>query len=126
MYRKFICAFVFAVLLCGHAWAYVIINAEIFPDENFRSYVQTEKDSNGDGILIDEEIADVDYINVYDMGISSLKGIEHFTNLEELDCRYNSLAELNVPASITASSRFGEQSVTGQVLSVSTNDISLI
>ena len=62
MYRKFICAFIFAILLCGHAWAYVIINAENFPDENFRSYVQTEKDSNGDGILIDEEIANVDYI----------------------------------------------------------------
>ena len=42
--------------------------------------------------------------------------------MEKLECDGNSLAELDVPASLTNSSFFGEQTVTGQVLSVSAND----
>ena len=115
--RRFICAVVFAVLLCGNAWAYVIINAENFPDEAFRSYVQTEI-ANDNGILLDDEIEGVDYIGVNSLGISSLKGIEFFTNLEILECEGNSLAELNVPASLTEDSSFGTQIIDNQVLSV--------
>lgn len=107
------------MLLCGHAWAYVIINAENFPDATFRAYVQENFD-DGDGILIDDEIAYVYDISVSGLGISSLKGIEHFTELETLECENNLLAELNVPDSLTDSSVFGSQTVTGHVLTVST------
>ena len=77
------------------------VNAEIFPDEKFRQYAEAF-DLDGDGKLSLEESRAVTKINVggtaeADGGITSLKGIELFTDLESLDCGYNSgLKELNV------------------------------
>ncbi|MGN0606199.1 MAG: hypothetical protein ACI4JM_06730, partial [Oscillospiraceae bacterium] len=73
----------------------IAINSENFPDENFRRYVQ-ELDTVNDDILSSEEIVAVTKIDVSDMGISSLKGIEHFTALEILNCGSNSLKSLDV------------------------------
>lgn len=67
-----------------------------FPDANFRSYVLASFDSNGDEKLDDEEIANVKYINAPSKTISSLKGIEYFTELLELDCDNNQLTSLDV------------------------------
>ena len=67
-----------------------------FPDANFRSYVLASFDSNGDEKLDDEEIANVKYINAPAKTISSLKGIEYFTELEGLDCDNNQLTSLDV------------------------------
>ena len=44
----------------------------------------------------DEEIANVKYINAPSKTISSLKGIEYFTELLELDCDNNQLTSLDV------------------------------
>lgn len=67
-----------------------------FPDANFRSYVLASFDSNGDEKLDDEEIANVKYIFASSKTISSLKGIEYFTELTELDCGNNQLTSLDV------------------------------
>ena len=67
-----------------------------FPDANFRSYVLVKFDSNGDEKLDDEEIANVKYIFAPSKTISSLKGIEYFTELLELDCGNNQLTSLDV------------------------------
>ena len=67
-----------------------------FPDANFRNYVLASFDSNGDEKLDDEEIANVKYINAPSKTISSLKGIEYFTELLELDCENNQLTSLDV------------------------------
>lgn len=67
-----------------------------FPDANFRSYVLAKFDSNGDEKLDDEEIANVKYINAPSKTISSLKGIEYFTELLELNCDNNQLTSLDV------------------------------
>ena len=67
-----------------------------FPDANFRSYVLAKFDSNGDEKLDDEEIANVKYIFAPSKTISSLKGIEYFTELLELDCGNNQLTSLDV------------------------------
>ena len=67
-----------------------------FPDANFRSYVLASFDSNRDKKLDDEEIANVKYINAPSKTISSLKGIEYFTELLELDCDNNQLTSLDV------------------------------
>ena len=67
-----------------------------FPDANFRNYVLASFDSNGDEKLDDEEIANVKYINAPSKTISSLKGIEYFTELLELDCDNNQLTSLDV------------------------------
>ena len=67
-----------------------------FPDVNFRSYVLASFDSNSDEKLDDEEIANVKYIFAPSKTISSLKGIEYFTELKELDCANNQLTSLDV------------------------------
>ena len=72
------------------------INETNFPDENFRNYVQSFDTVDDDEILSAEEIAAVTEIQVSDMGISDLKGIEHFTALIYLNCMNNSLTSLDV------------------------------
>ena len=67
-----------------------------FPDENFRSYVSTNLDKNGDGWLLPSEIAAVTEIDVNNKGISDLTGIEYFVGLEYLLCHDNNLTTLDV------------------------------
>ena len=53
-------------------------------------------DTNGDSKLSASEISAATRINVSDYNVSSLKGIEFLTSLEELNCAYGELTELNV------------------------------
>ena len=75
---------------------YVAINEENFPDENFRTYVDTNFDATNDAILTMEEIAAVTHIDVSDMGIKALTGVEYFTALNYLYCSGNQLTSLDV------------------------------
>ena len=81
-----------AVLAAGS----VDINEANFPDANFRSYVQTEFDKDGDKKLSSAEIAAVKEIIASLRGIKNLKGIEFFTALETLNCVQCELAALDV------------------------------
>ena len=81
-----------AVLAAGD----VEINEANFPDANFRSYVQTEFDKDGDKKLSSAEIAAVKEIIASTKGIKNLKGIEFFTALETLNCVQCELTELDV------------------------------
>ena len=87
-------------LVPAGAWAEsgggISIDEVNFPDKIFReSYVATyDTDSSGD--LSAEEIAAVTEIDCSTSKIASLKGIEFFTALEELDCSENLLAELDL------------------------------
>ncbi len=74
------------------------INEINFPDATFRNYVKSNFDTNKDGYLSKNEIAAVTTINVNNKGILSLKGIEYFTALTELDCSNNNLTSLDVSA----------------------------
>lgn len=75
----------------------VAINDTNFPDEKFREYVKTEFDEDNNNSLSADEIAKAKDIHLADMGISSLAGVEHFTNLEELDVQHNEeLTTLNL------------------------------
>lgn len=76
--------------------ASISIDETSFPDEAFRQYMETNFDKNGDKVLSDDEITDVTTIDVTDQGISSLKGIEYFTDLLYLHCNDNQLTELDV------------------------------
>ena len=80
--------------------AAVEINETNFPDENFRNYIAKESDTNGDGILSQEEIKSVSEIDVKFLNINSLKGVEFFTSLAILDCSYNNLSEIDVSNNI--------------------------
>ena len=74
----------------------IAINETNFPDDIFRDYVSKNFDSNADGNLSSAEIKLIEAVEVNGMGISSLKGIEHFTGLKWLNCENNSLAALDV------------------------------
>ena len=77
------------------------INKTNFPDDAFRQYVSDKIDtSNKDGFkdrfLSEEEINACTYIDVSNLGIRDLTGIQYFTKLTYLDCSENQLTELNV------------------------------
>lgn len=73
-------------------------------DEGFKEYCRNATDEwgvlpfdiNGDGIISPEEAENVRWIDVTDMGISSLKGVECFTELEILYCANNALTSLDL------------------------------
>ena len=73
----------------------VEINETNFPDENFRDWLW-EQNYDEDGVITDDEIKEITSIDVSFQKINSLKGIEYFTALTELDCDWNPLTFLDV------------------------------
>ena len=70
--------------------------AKYFPDDAFRGYVSDTFDTDGNGTLSTSEIQAIETIDCSRMEISSVKGVEFFTELSSLDCGFNSLTELDV------------------------------
>ncbi len=70
----------------------------VFPDANFRAYVLKNFDADNDGVISDEEAADVTQIAFgYGYGdIASLQGIDKFVNLTSLNCYGKQLTTLDV------------------------------
>ena len=56
----------------------IAIDKENFPDDNFRAFLLGQ-DYGKDGVLTEREIMNITEMDVYDMEISSLQGIEYFT-----------------------------------------------
>ena len=73
----------------------VKIDSKNFPDKNFREAVKTY-DTNRDGSLSSAEISKVIYLSVNNAKISSVKGVEKFTNLVSFYCSGNSIKSLDV------------------------------
>ena len=80
----------------GTAEGNLLINEENFPDDNFRSYISTNFDTDNQGYLTVEQVAGVKTISCVNMSIASLKGVEYFTALTRLECNLNQLTELDV------------------------------
>ncbi|MCQ2209870.1 MAG: leucine-rich repeat domain-containing protein [Paludibacteraceae bacterium] len=74
----------------------VAIDEEHFPDENFRNFALENFDQNESKNLEASEIEHITEVYCHESDISSLTGIEYFTNLEYLDCSDNNLAELDL------------------------------
>lgn len=88
-----------AGLLPTAAWAQgsgIPIDETNFPDQNFRAYVQAEKDKNQDNELSADEIGAAKSFHLQNMEITSLEGIEHFTQLNFLNCSSNQLTDLDL------------------------------
>jgi len=66
------------------------------PDAKFRSYLLKEFDRNDDGEISRAEALFVKTIDVQDLGVESLSGIEFFLNLTTLRCAGNKLTSLPV------------------------------
>ncbi|MBR5039385.1 MAG: leucine-rich repeat protein, partial [Prevotella sp.] len=79
----------------------VMINETIFPDELFRKWL-SRQEYGKDGILTEEEIAGVTFMNLFPQNliavghIKSLKGIEYFTAVTKIVCSMNELTELDL------------------------------
>ena len=74
----------------------VAINAANFPDANFRSYVSSNIDTDGNGKLTEAECNSVRIIDCHGVGVTNLKGVEYFTTLTNLRCYSNQLTSLDV------------------------------
>ncbi|MBQ9218275.1 MAG: hypothetical protein IJ160_08920, partial [Muribaculaceae bacterium] len=73
------------------------INATNFPDPVFRNDVSTHYDANHDGYLSYVESAATKEISLsHEKSLTSLKGVEFFTELKVLNVTYNSLASLDL------------------------------
>ena len=101
----FLLLFSFTVSPVSSAFAQEVstvrINAASFPDEAFRQWVLTNADTNGDQCLDSSEIAAVTSINIsQNQTIQSVSGIEYFTALEQLNCSYTNLRELDLSANM--------------------------
>lgn len=84
-----------------------VLSLEDVSDEAFRTYLQDNVDVNGDGALSPEEAEavtelgdpaadDVAGNGLCELGISSLEGIEHLTNLRVIVCSGNSIPLLDL------------------------------
>ena len=67
----------------------VAIDQTNFPDDNFRTFVAENYDTNKDSNLSAAEIAAVTSIDCRNKNIITMKGVEYFTALEELHCLSN-------------------------------------
>ena len=79
----------------------IAVDETNFPDDAFRNWVLNNIPGAGDGVLTDEEIADVSEIDCSGTedrygNIQNMKGIELFTNLYLLNCSYNQVTALDV------------------------------
>ena len=77
-------------------WSASVVISETFDDPFLRDYVSGEFDINGNGILSPEEIEAVVLLDLSDCEISSLKGIEVFTELQVLSCARLGLGTIDV------------------------------
>ncbi len=74
----------------------VAINATNFPDSHLRNYVKENFDKDNDGKLTPAEIFSITWIDVYESGVTSVKGIENFPFLVYLNCGSNNLTTIDV------------------------------
>ncbi len=71
------------------------LNEENFPDLIFREYISDLFDLDKDGLLTETEINTITTIEISNKNISSLKGIEHFDELTNLNCSSNQITTLD-------------------------------
>ena len=77
-----------------------LINSKSYvPDNNFENYL--EANGMGDGIPLNDSVFTysiiyVDTLNIQNLSISDLTGIEDFEDLQYLDCSYNPLTSIDI------------------------------
>ena len=75
------------------ARADVTINSTNFPDAAFRNYLLSEYPS---GTITTAQLNARTTLEVTNLGISNMKGVEYFTELTRLSCYYNNLTTIDV------------------------------
>lgn len=82
----------------GVSAADVSVNAVNFPDNEFRGYIVSNVDTDGNGSLSATEIALVKSMNIKSRGVADLTGINYFTALQTLNCSGNKLTSVSLDA----------------------------
>ena len=72
------------------------VDAIFFVDPVFKAYCVGKFDTNGDGEISKDEAKVVTAINASMLNITSLVGIEYFSNLESIDVSFNELETLDL------------------------------
>ena len=75
---------------------YIAINEENFPNENFRENVWWAWNTNRDNYFSPGELAAARWITCDNEEISSLKGIQFFTEIYKLECYYDNLTTIDL------------------------------
>lgn len=75
---------------------YIAINEENFPNENFRENVWWAWNTNRDNYFSPGELAAARWIACDNEEISSLKGIQFFTEIYKLECYYDNLTTIDL------------------------------
>lgn len=70
--------------------------ASAIKDIAFRQYCFEHFDANNDGVISKDEALGVNVIELSDMNIYSLAGLEYFTNLRELKCDKLKITEVDI------------------------------
>ena len=78
----------------------VPINESTFPDATFRSVIASTYDYNGNGYIDPDEVSMTMNISCEGMGISSVKGIEYFTDIQGLWVKDNNISSLDVSKNV--------------------------
>ena len=78
----------------------IILNDTNFPDYRFRRLIGNMMDVQEGGKISNTKLANIANIEVYNEGITTLKGIEFFTGLKSLECGKNNLTELDLSENI--------------------------
>lgn len=87
--------FLFTLVVFSCSNEVIIINESTFPDYSFRSFVLS-KWYGKDGKLTSSEIKEITEIDVDNLNIKDLKGIEYFTSLGTLSCKRNYLTSIDL------------------------------
>ena len=98
-----ICNLLVTIALCFTSLgvkASVVLNSTNFPDPVFRTYISGLTGVSVGGTISDAVIAEVKEIDVKNMEVSSLKGVEYFTALEDLDCSKNNLTSIDISKNV--------------------------
>ena len=75
----------------------ILINEDNFPDTVLRKYIINHAfDKNRNDALDKSELKAVDSINLYETGVSSLEGLQYFTEITFLDCGANNLSSIDL------------------------------
>ena len=74
----------------------VAVNEKNFPDPIFRNCIRKAFDEDGNGYLDSDEIFLVRNVHCENLGVRSIKGIEHFPYLTGLWCKGNHLTEMDL------------------------------
>jgi uncharacterized repeat protein (TIGR02543 family) len=97
------------------------IDAEHFPDEDFRAFVSKNYDLDQDGVLSEQECNAVEIMELGGGKIASLEGIEYFPNLIKLDCSYQNIRSLDVSQNTKLENLYCQANFSLKQLDVSAN-----